>query len=77
MARQAAFGAEPIKPPPLLRGGDLIALGYPPGPLYAQILHAVEDRQLEGDLGSRDEALEWVKRSFPLPLPNRGKGEDA
>jgi len=74
-AKQAAFGSEPIKPPPLVRGGDLIALGYQPGPIFAQILHAVEDRQLEGDLGSKEQALEWVKREFPTPDQGEGKGK--
>ncbi len=64
-AQQAAFGAEPIKPPPLLRGGDLIALGYEPGPIFGKILTAVEDRQLEGELRSSDEAREWVRREYP------------
>ncbi|MGE0517487.1 MAG: CCA tRNA nucleotidyltransferase [Candidatus Binatia bacterium] len=63
---RAAFADEPIKPPPLLRGRDLLALGYPRGPLYTRILVAVEERQLEGELASRDDALAWVQREFPL-----------
>jgi poly(A) polymerase len=67
-AQQAAFAREPLKPPPLLRGRDLLALGYPPGPRYAEILRAVEDRQLEGDLASREDALAWVARHYPVRL---------
>ncbi|PYU98101.1 MAG: phosphohydrolase [Acidobacteria bacterium] len=37
-----------IKPAPLVRGDDLIAKGYKPGPLFKQILQTVEDAQLEG-----------------------------
>jgi len=65
-AKQVEFGAEQIKPPPLLRGRDLREVGYPPGPLYRRILAAVEEQQLEGEISSRDEALAWVKERYPL-----------
>jgi hypothetical protein len=55
---------EPIIPPPLVRGDDLIALGFKPGPEFGQILEAVETRQLEGRLRTADEALEWVKATI-------------
>jgi tRNA nucleotidyltransferase/poly(A) polymerase len=61
------LGDEPAAPPPLLRGRDLLALGYPPGPLFSEILHAVEERQLEGELASADAARAWVVRTYPLP----------
>jgi poly(A) polymerase len=56
---------EQIRPLPLLTGHDLIALGMKPGPEFSRILAAVEDAQLEGQLGSKSEALEFV-RQFPL-----------
>ena len=46
-------------PPPLVRGDDLIAPGLKPGPRLGEILEAVETRQLESGLRSRDEAIEW------------------
>jgi poly(A) polymerase len=55
-----------IRPSVLLNGDDLIAAGYRPGPRFRQILDAVEDAQLDGQLGSRDAALEYVAREFPL-----------
>ncbi len=58
-----------IKPVPLLRGDDLIAQGYSPGPLFKQILQAVEDAQLEGRIHTRDEALRLVEDRFPLARP--------
>jgi poly(A) polymerase len=58
-----------IKPVPLLRGDDLIAQGYNPGPLFKQILQAVEDAQLEGRIHTRDEALRLVEDRFPLARP--------
>ncbi len=66
-AALAELGNEPQKPPPLIGGRDLLALGYLRGPLYSEILHAVETRQLDGELGSREEALAWVSSAYPLP----------
>jgi putative nucleotidyltransferase with HDIG domain len=57
---------EEIRPTPLITGDDLIEAGYEPGPLFRQILNAVEDAQLEGRLASRDEAIRMVGRKFPL-----------
>jgi poly(A) polymerase len=62
--KKEEFASEPIIPPPLVRGDDLIALGLKPGPRFGEILEAVETRQLEGALTNRDEALEWVKGEY-------------
>ena len=56
---------EQLKPKPLLTGDDLIAEGYQPGPIFSEILRAVEDAQLEARIHSRDEAVDLVKRTFP------------
>jgi len=64
--KQTEFASEPIIPPPLLRGDDLIALGMKPGPRFREILDAVETQQLEGELSDRDEALAWIKKKYPL-----------
>jgi poly(A) polymerase len=45
-------------------GDDLIAMGLKPGPMFGEILEAVETRQLEGALKDREEALEWVRAEF-------------
>jgi poly(A) polymerase len=58
---------EEVKPPPLLRGDDLIALGYTPGPEFRTILQVVEDAQLEGKLPTREDALRLITEQFPLP----------
>jgi poly(A) polymerase len=60
----AALPKEEVSPPPLLTGSDLIAEGYQPGPLFREILAAVEDAQLEGRLHDRDEAMEFVRRQY-------------
>ena len=56
---------EHLKPEPLLTGADLIAAGYHPGPLFTEILRAVEDAQLEGRVRTAGEAMELVRGRFP------------
>jgi len=55
-----------MRPAPLVTGVDLIAAGYRPGPLFKEILSAVEDGQLEGRLQSKEEAMQYVEREFSL-----------
>jgi poly(A) polymerase len=55
--KRAEIPPEKMRPAPLVRGEDLIAQGHRP---------AVEDAQLEGRLPSRDAALEFVRREFPV-----------
>src|SRR5947208_2058849 len=64
LRKREEFANEPIIPPPLVRGDDLMALGLKPGPKFGEILEAVETRQLEGNLRSREEALDWLKREY-------------
>jgi poly(A) polymerase len=61
----AAIPPEKMRPVPLVSGDDLIAAGHVPGPKFREILEAVEDAQLEGRLGSKESALEFVRREFP------------
>lgn len=61
-AKIAEFGAEQIAPEPLVRGGDVMALGIARGPRIGELLHAVEEAQLEGTLRNREEALDLLKR---------------
>jgi poly(A) polymerase len=60
------FPDEHLKPQPLLTGDDLIAEGYAPGPRFAEILTAVEDGQLEGQLHTSGDAMQLVRERFPL-----------
>ncbi|MGH7850960.1 MAG: CCA tRNA nucleotidyltransferase [Thermodesulfobacteriota bacterium] len=57
---------EEIKPEPLIGGKELIEMGYKPGPIFTEILHFVEEAQLEGEITSRSEALELVSRKYPI-----------
>lgn len=63
-AQLAALKKEELRPPALLTGDDLIALGFAPGPLFREILTAVEDAQLEGQLDSHRAARRFVQRKF-------------
>jgi putative nucleotidyltransferase with HDIG domain len=62
--------AEQVRPQRVLTGTDLREMGYIPGPLFSEILHAVEDAQLEGQIASKAEAEELVRKKFRL---NRAK----
>ncbi len=64
---KAELRPEQARPEPLLRGGDLIRMDYVPGPLFSEILRAVEDGQLEGELSTREGAADMVRRRWPLP----------
>ncbi len=46
---------------PFITGKDLIARGMEPGPKFREILEDVKERQTEGTLKSREEALEHLK----------------
>jgi poly(A) polymerase len=58
------FKEEEIHPAPLLRGQDLLALGFTPGPGFGEILKQVEEAQLGGELSSREQALAWVAQRY-------------
>lgn len=64
--KMATLTPEAMRPAPLVTGDDLIAAGHEPGPRFKEILSAVEDAQLEGRLHSREDALEFVRREFPV-----------
>jgi len=53
---------EELDPPPLLAGGDLIALGLEPGPALGRILGDLRRLQLDAVLRDREAATEWARR---------------
>jgi poly(A) polymerase len=57
-----ALPREQLNPPPLMTGDDLKALGIPPGPAYRELLEAVRDVQLDGQISSLAEAQQLVLR---------------
>ena len=64
-AQLATLSAQQMNPPALVTGRDLLAIGFAPGPRFSEILHAVEEQQLEGVLADRDAALAWVRAHYP------------
>lgn len=61
------FANEPLIPPPLVTGHDLMALGWKPGPHFGPVLEAVQTAQLEGTLTTTEEALAWIRQNHPQP----------
>lgn len=61
--RREEFANEPIIPPRLLTGADLIALGWKPGPQFRETLETAHNLQMEGTLSTREEALAWARKS--------------
>jgi len=59
--QRLAWPREQLDPPPLLDGNDLRGLGLKPGPEFARLLAGVRAAQLDGELGEREAALEWVR----------------
>jgi len=59
-ARLMEIAEEELHPPCLLSGRDLIDMGLHPGPLFSEILRAVEDAQLDGAISTSDEARRMV-----------------
>ncbi len=61
----ATLSPEQLSPTRLLRGEDLLALGYRPSPLFRKILDELEEEQLEGRIQSKEQALAWLGKNFP------------
>jgi poly(A) polymerase len=66
MAQYDLFKSEKVISHNLLRGKDLIELGYNEGPIIGKILKAIEEKRLEETIKTREEALEWVKKNYSL-----------
>ena len=47
---------------PLVTGDDLIRMGMQPGPKFREILEEIKEKQAEGTITNRDEALDYLKR---------------
>jgi poly(A) polymerase len=61
---------EVVRPARLVNGEDILALGYVAGPVIGTILAAVEEAQLNGEIGTRNEAMSFVEKRFQA---GRGK----
>jgi poly(A) polymerase len=52
---------EQVRPSRLVTGDDLKEMGIVPGPKFKEILLAVEEAQLDGQLTDRDSALQFAR----------------
>ena len=59
--RMREYAKLPVPKKPFLNGDDIIALGVKPGAVFSRILSEAEDLRLEGELKSREQALEWLR----------------
>ena len=60
-----AWPAEKLNPPPLLTGDDLVDAGFRPSKIFAELLETTRDAQLEGQITTRAEAIQYVKNLSP------------
>ncbi len=60
------FTSEEIRPEPLITGNDLIYMGLEPGVIFGEILGAVREEQLEGNVKSKEEAMSFVRNKWDL-----------
>lgn len=54
-----------LSPPRLFDGNALKRLGYRSGPRFKEMLLALEDAQLTGEICDESSALSWLERSYP------------
>lgn len=73
MRRQEENHTPLTLPSPLIRGDDLIELGFEPGPSFGRILNEVQDAQLEGLVNTRNEALEYVRNRYGALISKKAR----
>ncbi|MFW6147725.1 MAG: CBS domain-containing protein [Thermodesulfobacteriota bacterium] len=52
-----------------LTGGDLINMGFKPGPLFKEMFEAVLAAKLRGEVYTKEDEIEFVQRKFKSLLP--------
>ncbi len=60
----AELAEEDLRPARVLDGNALAAMGFSPGPVFQEILSAIEDEQLEDRVRTREEAEAFVAEKF-------------
>ncbi|MBS3917605.1 MAG: HD domain-containing protein [Deltaproteobacteria bacterium] len=55
-----------VHPPPLITGHDVMAMGFPGGPEVGQLLNFIREKQIEGEINTREEALEALKERLKI-----------
>ena len=67
LERARALGVEHRAPAPLLLGRHVLALGVAPGPRVGEVLKAVYERQLDGEVQTLEAALDAARRLLSKP----------
>ncbi|MFO1486615.1 MAG: CCA tRNA nucleotidyltransferase [Verrucomicrobiaceae bacterium] len=67
LAKKQQFANEPLLPPRLITGADLIAIGWHAGKAMGRLLTAIQTLQLEGALKTKEEALAWIAKNAATP----------
>jgi tRNA nucleotidyltransferase/poly(A) polymerase len=65
-AKRHELADEPMLPPRLITGADLIAQGWHAGKALGKLLTTLQTLQLEGTLKTKEEALAWVAEHAPV-----------
>jgi poly(A) polymerase len=65
---------EELQPEPLITGRDLIRAGYAPGQAFGEALSAVETGQLDGEIRTREEALNLARPILEKALRDSTSG---
>jgi poly(A) polymerase len=71
VAQTKELEKQPDIRPPLLTGKDLLSLGMKPGPAMGALLAEIREKQLQDDLKTRDQALDWAKSQL-VKVPPKG-----
>ena len=66
LERARALGVEHRPPAPMLLGRHLLELGVTPGPRVGEILKAVYEQQLDGQVTTLEQAIESARRIMGL-----------
>lgn len=62
--KMAEFSVEKAVPPPLVSGHDVKSMGVPEGPQIGRLLARAQERQLEGEVNTREEALAALRKEI-------------
>lgn len=60
LEKKTEFSAQPLIPPRLVTGQDLISRGMKPGPRFREVLEFIQTEQLEGRILDRESALNYL-----------------
>lgn len=67
LAKREELASEPMLPPRIITGADLIAQGWHAGKALGRLLTTLQTLQLEGTLKTKEDALAWVSQHAPVP----------